>query len=745
LRNTISTTKKTIYLAIIWHQHQPLYVDSEKHLLSAPWVRTHGTKDYYDMCAMLKEFPSIHCTFNLTSTLLQQLEEFYVAPLSKIVNRESLFVNRKTKSKKTDNSTLTDAWIDLLLKPTEQFGDEEKNILYRNAWSCITISEPQLHFFPEYERLCRHIKNSLKLGVDNFSLQQLLELKFWFFLANFDADFLLGKVQLSNGNVCNLSSFVEKKSDEKFYLRKKITEDDCKRLVNEVYKVLSAIIPLHKEMQLQKKMESTSKVDSIFWNNGQIELTTTPYAHPILPLLLDSDVTKISQPTAQLPMRFSFPEDANLHVQLAIEKFQSLFGNLPNGMWPSEGCVSQEILPLFTNNNIKWIATDEQILKRSKPENQTANSAYSLNVEKNELAIFFRNTRLSDKIGFDYQNLPAELAAEDFIQSLLCLSNESEQLITVIVDGENAWEWYRTNLDGKEFLRSLYAKLEEKFLTKEIITVTPSEYIFGNAQRGISPHPISSMKKIDWLFPGSWINSNFDTWIGEGEENTAWEYLLRTRTDLKNCGIALPTSFPLPDVWKELLAAEGSDWFWWYGTDQNAPGGDEPFDEAFRMHLKNVYSFANNSGANLEVPEFPPILLKQSREDKRIHHSQGTMARSDDSLLNDEHIPLDEHKVKVTFLCRNINPQQTKNVYIVGNRNILGNWMPNVVPMARVNDVLWKFETEFFSGEEIQYKYTFGDWSNEEFPISHRKLFVPLSDIIELTIEDIFGIFRNHA
>jgi alpha-amylase/alpha-mannosidase (GH57 family) len=745
LSKTISTSSKTIYLAIIWHQHQPLYVDAERKQLSAPWVRTHGTKDYYDMCAMLKVFPSIHCTFNLTSTLLQQLEECYIEPLSKIENRESLFVNRNTKQKRNEetNFTLrippifTDPWINLMLKPTETFGEEEKNILYRNAWSAIATSEVQLQFFPEYERLCRHIKNSLKLGVDNFSTQQLLDLKFWFFLANFDVDFLLKEVPLANGTTINLSDLIERRNDGKYYLRKKVTEVECNRLVLETFKVLSAIVPLHKEMQF-KKSELASEERTIA--TGQIELTTTPLTHPILPLLFNSEIAKVSQPKDKLPPPFQFPEDAQLHVKLAVEQFKQRFGIAPAGMWPSEGCVSQEILPLFAEHNIHWIATDEKILFRSKPEQQLATQPYSVQSGGKEIAIFFRNTRLSDKIGFDYQNLPAELAAEDFIQSLHSLANENEQLITVIVDGENAWEWYRTNLDGKDFLRSLYKKLEERFLTREIITVTPSEYIFGNAGRGIPPHPISAMKKIEWLFPGSWINANFDTWIGEEEENTAWEYLLRARNDLKNCGIALPTSFPLPDVWKEMLAAEGSDWFWWYGTDQNAPGGDEPFDEAFRKHLKNVYYYANQSGANLEVPEFPPILFKQTREDKRIHHSQGTMARSDISLLNDVPFPFIEHKINVTFFCRVNSKQQNNDIYIVGNRNALGNWMPNIVLMTRVNEMLWKFETAFFPGEEIQYKYTFGDWSNEEFPLSHRTIFVPFDGRREIVIENTFGI-----
>jgi len=688
------------------------------------------------MCAMLKEFPSIHCTFNLTSTLLQQLEEFYVEPLSKIVNRDSLIVKSKSKKEKGKNTSLpspisthTDSWFDLLVKPTEKFGEEEKNILYRNVWSCITISEPQLFFFPEYESLVRLIKTSLKHGEENFTTQQLRELKFWFFLANFDADFLLKETRLNNETTVNLSDIIERKTDGKFYLRKKVTEDDCKRLILETYKVLSAIIPLHKAMQRDVKN-----------NVGQIELTTTPYTHPILPLIYDSDVAKICQPNDTLPPRFSFPEDAKLQLQLAVEKFKELFGAYPKGMWPSEGSVSQEILPLFSEHNIQWIATDEQILHRSKPEHQIANNPYSLNVGENELAIFFRNTRLSDKIGFDYQSMLPDDAANDFVQSILSFAKEDEQLITVIVDGENAWEWYRTNLDGKEFLRSLYKKLSEAQEKNEIVTVTPHEYLNGNASRGIAPHPISSLKKIDWLFPGSWINANFDTWIGEAEENKAWEYLLKARNDLKNCGI-VPSgqssiSNPQSEVWNEMLAAEGSDWFWWYGEDQNSPAGDEPFDEAYRKHLTNIYLAANTAGANLEIPNFPSILSTSKKSERKRQHG-GAMAQSSENIMQAE------PKVKVTFRC-NTNGNQFQQVNIVGNRDVLGNWTPNVIAMQKENDTAWKFVAEFFPGEEIQYKYSsggsIGDWSSEEFALSHRTMFVPLFDVQEITIENSFGI-----
>jgi len=207
--------------------------------------------------------------------------------------------------------------------------------------------------------------------------------------------------------------------------------------------------------------------------------------------------------------------------------------------------------------------------------------------------------------------------------------------VTVILDGENAWEWYRQDNDAKEFLNSLYRKLTELFHRGRLTTVTMTEYIHGNAKRGVAQHPISSMQKIDWLFAGSWINANFDTWIGEKHKNQAWEYLKQAREDLEQSGIPMPTSFDgMPpqgtkewfasQAWEELFAAEGSDWFWWYGTRLQVPGGTKPFDRAFIRHLENVYQFAKQAGGTMPERKFLPIV-----RDKQEGKLQGSMKRND--------------------------------------------------------------------------------------------------------------------
>lgn len=605
------------YLNIIWHQHQPLYLDSEADRLQAPWVRTHGTKDYYDMAAMLEPFPDVHCTFNLTSSLLLQLEQYYVKRLKPFVdvvaNRidvEKFF--REWRGK-------TDPWIDLALTPTSMFDEADLNHLLHNPWNALYITDVMLARFPAYKAL----KDKFRRG-KSLSEQDLREVKFWFFLAYFDPEFLEKKVSFPDGTSVDLSDIVQKKPDGTYSLNKVITEDDCNRIVAETYKILANIIPIHKKL-FQKK---------------QIDIVTTPFYHPILPLIYDSSVAKVCQPNDPMPKRFNFPRDAHVQIAKAVKYFEETFGRAPQGMWPAEGSVAHEVAPVFFDNGIHWIATDEKILYQSRPQNQPKFYPYRVGNEK-PVAIVFRDTELSDKIGFVYQHWKGEDAANDFIHHILKRApqaQEPDRLVSVILDGENAWEWYRHDNDGKEFLQSLYKSLTKLYHERKLITVTMDEYIHGNSERGVPAHPISSMREIEWLYPGSWISGNFDTWIGNDEKNKAWEYLLVARNDLENSGVKQPEPrINTPDVgskewfaykaWDEMYAAEGSDWFWWYGTRMRVPGGTKPFDIAFRRHLSNVYHFAKLAGGRMPERTFEPIVAEIKKDMK----TQGTMIQSSGS------------------------------------------------------------------------------------------------------------------
>jgi alpha-amylase/alpha-mannosidase (GH57 family) len=710
-------TGKTLYLNIIWHQHQPLYLDPGSDQLQGPWVRTHGTKDYYDTVAMLLQHPDIHFTVNLTSSLLFQLEEYYVRRLKPSVDLRKNRVNARKYFATAGGRT--DPWIDLALKPTKDFNSRDLQFLLTNNWNAFGVSEVVIGRFPEYKALRDKFKRG---GAGALTEQDRREIKFWFYLASFDPDFLEGRIKLVSGPTINLTDLVRKNDDGTYTLRKIITEDDCNRIVAEAYKVLAGIVPIHRKLMYRP---STGR--------GQIEIITTPYYHPILPLIYDSDLARLCQPNEPMPNRFQFPKDAEAQVAKAVAFYKSAFGLLPGGMWPAEGAVAYDVVPVFAKHGIRWIATDEKILSRSRPSGLPKFYPYRVTGDgaDDAVIIVFRDTDLSDKIGFLYQHYGGEDAAEDFVRSVLNYvprEEEPDRLLTVILDGENAWEWYRYDNDGKQFQHALYRKLSKLHVARQVVTATVTEYVLGNPSRGIPPHPPEAMTQLEWLWPGSWINSNYDTWIGEDEDNRAWEYLLTAREDLEASGLRRPdSSARVPKkgtrawyayrAWESMYAAEGSDWFWWYGTRQTAPSGDKPFDIAYITHLNNIYRFAKLAKARMPKRDFQPIIHEEGAADQP---SQGTMAQSRQDLVT----------VVFQVDCRDMYVRTS--VYIVGNHERLGNWVPNRVKMYddgthgdTRNDGIWTLEVQLPPGTEIEYKFTNsgaeGSWDpGEELPGTHR-------------------------
>lgn len=683
------------------------------------------------MAAIVEQYPNVHCTINLTTSLLKQLQHFYIDRLLKCIDVRNNSIDLKKFHREVEGRT--DPWIDLLMKPAERFDDIDRNFLYRNPWNALTTSEVMLERFPEYEKLKFQFRNS---DGDEATVQELRELKFWFFIAHFDPDFLDGPVRLPTGDVCDLSNFVTKR-EGKYYLRRPVVEDDCHRILIEMYKVFVNIIPIHKKLQYHPDTQS-----------GQIELITTPYTHSILPLIYDSDVARISQPDDPLPQRFSFPQDAEMQIKKALRYYKELFGISATGMWPAEGGVSQEIMPLFARNAVRWIATDKQILDKSSPSGSHL-FPHRISTEWSDVTVLFRDTHLSDKIGFTYQTMRPEEAVNDFVNSVKSMGvrdREQDKLLTVILDGENAWEWYRFDHDAKQFLHLLYRTLNQLFEDGTIVTVTPTEFLLGNHTRGVPPHPPSKFARIERLWPGSWIHANFDTWIGEEEENKAWNYLLQARTDLERAGIPEPPlSAKVPrentrewyayQTWEEMYAAEGSDWFWWYGEDQNAPGGDKPFDLAYLTHLRNIYAYARQYGAHIDAPEFEEIIKETPLHKHR--QQRGAMVKG----IQD--------KIRVLFRCRIPDGVHPTAVYIVGNREELGEWVPNKIRLyddgthgdEQAGDGIWSVMVDLPENSEIHYKYTHsgrqGLWEGDEYAGKHRTLVV--RDGGRMVVNDEFG------
>jgi alpha-amylase/alpha-mannosidase (GH57 family) len=729
-------TGKTLYLNIIWHQHQPLYLDPESDQLQGPWVRTHGTKDYYDTASMLLEYPDVHFTVNLTSSLLLQLEEYYVKRLKPCVDLRRNRVDARKYFATFGGRT--DPWIDLALKHTKDFDARDLQFLLTNNWNAFGVSEVVIGRFPEYKALRDKFKRA---GVNGLAEQERREIKFWFYLASFDPDFLEGKTKLASGVTIDLTDLITKNDDGTYSLARTVTEDDCNRIVAETYKVLAAIIPIHRKLMYRPST-----------GNGQIEIITTPYYHPILPLIYDSDLAKLCQPNEPMPKRFHFPKDAEAQVARAVAFYKEKFGLLPRGMWPAEGAVAYDVVPVFAKHGIAWIATDEKILARSRPSNLPKFYPYRVTGDgvDDAVIVVFRDTELSDKIGFVYQHYGGEDAAEDFIRSILTYvprDDEPDRLLTVILDGENAWEWYRYDNDGKEFQHALYRKLSKLHLTRQVVTTTLTEYVQGNFSRGVAPHPPESMAQLEWLWPGSWINANYDTWIGEDEDNRAWEYLLTARQDLEASGLPRPDVSAKPPkkgtrawyasrAWESMYAAEGSDWFWWYGTRQTAPSGDKPFDIAYITHLNNVYRFAKLAKAKMPERDFPPIIHEAGAPEQP---GQGVMAQSREDLVT----------VVFQVDCRDMYVR--KSIYIVGNHELLGNWVPNRVKMYddgthgdTRGDGIWTLEVQLPPGAEIQYKFTNsgaeGNWHpGDELPGTNRTFRVSAQPGSRQMLLDRFG------
>ncbi|MBI4538290.1 MAG: hypothetical protein HY704_02100 [Gemmatimonadetes bacterium] len=549
-----------IHLALLWHQHQPLYKQlshpSPKGSYRSPWVRLHAIRDYYSMAAMVAQHPDIHLTINLTPSLLWQLEDYL-------------------------EHGATDRSVELTLKPAGQLTADEREEVIARFFAADWRNKIVPH--SRYKELF-----AKRQAGRRFTVQDLRDLQMWFNLTWFGSEFQQGDVKLITGETVSVRRFVEK--------GRGFRPAEIEEMVAEQYKIMRAVVPIHRALQ----------------DRGQIEVSTTPFFHPILPLLVDSDQATIDREGCTHPPRFAYPDDADAQVTLAIEYYARCFGRAPSGMWPAEGAVSQAVVPIFARHGLRWIATDAGVLARSgRWGYDTGNpdvvcQPYRAESGSQALSVFFRDAPLSDAIGFRYDEYADSTeAANDFVHQIKerfvrRFPGTEDRVLTVALDGENAWGAYRD--DGRPFLHALYSLLERD---PEIATVTFREYLDGDAARQIPVHPLADQPGVQELFTGSWIDEmgsrpgvDLGTWIGEEEENRAWELLGEARRAFAEAG-ARPES--APEAFRALYAAEGSDWFWWFGTDQSS-GNDEEFDDLFRDHLRSAYrSLGREAPPELEL------------------------------------------------------------------------------------------------------------------------------------------------
>lgn len=571
-----------LHLALLWHMHQPLYKDlaskRPQGSYRLPWVRLHAIRDYYAMAALVAQHPEVHLTINLVPSLLWQIEDY--------VERNA-----------------TDRALDLTLKPSKKLTGEEKAFILEHFFEAHWHN--QIFPYPRYYELFqRQIEGAA------FSDQDFDDLKMWFNLAWFAPELLDQDASMPDGSIVSLKGFVEQGAG--------FGDADIEQMVAHQYTLMRNIVPLHRALQ----------------DRGQIEVSTTPFYHPILPLVYDSDQATIDREGSAHPARFSSPEDARAQVRRAAEYYRARFGRFPRGMWPAEGAVSSPVADVFAEAGIAWIATDRGVLQRSGRWGYRGDDPnvlcrpYRTGDGGPGVSIFFRDTELSDRIGFHYQAYDdAEQAAADFIAEIKTrfarrVDDPPQRVLSVILDGENAWSAYRES--ARPFLHALYRRLGAD---PEIRTVTFAEFLEGNPARRLAPHPTSSHEKVYDLFCGSWIDEmgsrpgvDLGTWIGEPEENRAWELLGEARQALYEGAAALESH---PASFESLYAAEGSDWFWWYGDDQSA-GQESEFDELFRTHLKHIYrGLGRRAPRHLSQPLVPRTVVWS------FEHPIGTIERPD--------------------------------------------------------------------------------------------------------------------
>ena len=514
-----------IHLCFLWHMHQPFYKDLVSGEYKLPWTRMHALKDYYGMVHILEEFPKIRQTFNLVPSMMAQVAEYAAGQA-------------------------VDPFLQLALKPAEALTSEERASLLRHSF----YSDPQhmIYRYPRYGELfdACHTQRSTG-GRPLFGAQDLRDLQMWSQLAWFDEDFQEHDPEVR----------------EWIARGRNFTPADQQRMGEKEREIVGRVLP-----EYQARAAA-----------GQIEISTTPYYHPILPLLCDSDIATVAHPGVALPPRFRYPDDARRQLTMAREYIQQQFGTAPAGLWPSEGSVSDEVFTIAAECGFAWAATDSGVLARTLNQGVGVDRLYrpfQWRQNNRRLGVIFRDHLLSDLIGFVYSKMDAGAAADDFLRRIRdncagTLAGGRDALVPIILDGENAWEYYDRN--GRPFFRELYRRISDDD-RMEAITVS-------EAFRRLEPEP------LDHIFPGSWINANFDVWIGAEEDNEAWRQLLRARQtfDETSNGASEEARHM---AFEELLIAEGSDWCWWYGPEHDSANRPE-FDQLFRSHLANVYRFLN--------------------------------------------------------------------------------------------------------------------------------------------------------
>jgi len=523
-----------------------------------PWVRLHALKDYYGMVKLLDEFPQVHQNFNLVPSLITQIQD-YVA------------------------GTAQDPFLQVAARPARDLSLEERRFALQYLFQANPVN--LIGRYPRYRELWERFRSagdSPERVEKFFQAQDFTDLQVLSQIAWFDEFFLEDR---------EIAELVRKEHDYSL--------DDQRFVIRRERELLGDVLPAH--AAAAKK--------------GSIEISTSAFYHPILPLLCDTNIGAVSSPGLPLPQnRFRHPEDAREQIQRGLDLHEKVFGIRPQGMWPSEGSVSDEAIAIAASLGVRWIATDEGVLGRTtglflardgegRLPGHLAESLYTIYRYENgptTMHMVFRDHTISDLIGFVYSGMAAQDAANHLLHNIKraaqpLLDRGQDAVVPIVLDGENAWEYYPAS--GREFLRRFYDALQH---TPGLEAVTIAEAIDRHKNFG----------HLGSITPGSWISANFNVWIGAPEDNRSWDYLYNAR-EFYQQNSAQGNDAQRALAREELFIAEGSDWNWWYGPEHHS-ANDRDFDELYRKHLSNVYQALGSAPPDYLAQPISGVLARPS-------------------------------------------------------------------------------------------------------------------------------------
>lgn len=519
-----------------WHMHQPFYREAESGQYHLPWVYLHAIKDYTDMATIIEQVPGARAVVNYVPSLTAQIED-YAQQLRAWLDGEQ--------------EHLPDPMLAALATKSGDFNEADRAYLLEN---CFRLNhERNLHRYEAYSRLWNLAQHAEKHEASDYlGGHYFTDLVTWYHLGWL-------------GETVRQSNFVARRLIEK---ERNFTYQDRRDLLTLIASLLSDV-PGH-----YRRLEAA----------GKIELSTTPYAHPIMPLMLDFHTAKETVPDALIPEE-PYPggeERAREHVVLAQQSHEKLFGSQPSGCWPAEGAVSEEALGILAESGFKWCATGEGVLHHSLGYNLREKQALSvyhpwlIGEDEKQITCFFRDDHLSDLIGFEYSRWNNSDAIANFMHELAVVRHHTQgmeaPIVAIIMDGENAWEHFHEN--GLPFLTGLYQQIAEH---PEYELTTFSDYL--------AEFPAS--EKLNRLVPGSWVYGNFATWIGDAAKTRGWELLIEAKKAFDAACDSL-TDEQREAAIEQLRICEGSDWCWWFG-DYNPSAAVRDFDQLYRQHLRKLY------------------------------------------------------------------------------------------------------------------------------------------------------------